>query len=67
MTPDPYLLSLIAEVDKTIDMVRPFWLEARDEGEKRKSLNRINELLDQRLALMAKRDGAQTPVPNVPL
>lgn len=51
-------IDLIAEVDKTIDMVRPFWLEARDEGEKRKNLNRINELLDQRLSLMRARDAA---------
>ncbi len=47
---------LIAEVDKTLSMIRSYWMESRDEGEKRKNLNRINDLLDQRLALMAKRD-----------
>lgn len=44
--------TLIAEVDKTLSMVREFWMAARDEGEKRKNMARINELLDQRNSLM---------------
>ncbi len=53
-------LTLIAELDKTISMVRTYWMEARDDGEKRKTLNRLNELLDERLRLMSARDAAQS-------
>ncbi len=53
-------LTLIAELDKTISMVRTYWMEARDDGEKRKNLTRLNELLDERLRLMSARDAAQS-------
>ncbi len=56
-TPLATYVSLITEVDKVLSLVRAFWMEARDDGEKRKHMNRLNELLDQRIALMAKRDG----------
>lgn len=47
--------TLITDVDNVLKVVGPIWLEARDE-EKRKHMIRVNELLDQRIALMAKRD-----------
>ncbi len=50
--------NLIAEVDKTLAMVRPFWMEARDPGEKQKHMNRINELLDQRNSLVRAAEAA---------
>ncbi len=57
--------SLISELDKTLSMVRTFWMEARDDGEKRKNTNRLNELLDERLRLMSARDAASklNPLP----
>lgn len=57
MNPPLTYVSLISDVDKTLSMVREYWTEARDENEKRKHLNRLNELLDQRWALMQKWDG----------
>lgn len=52
-------IHLIAEVDKTLDMVRAFWIESRDDGEKRKNQKRIDELLDERMRLMRARDAAK--------
>lgn len=52
--------TLIAELDKTLDMVRAFWLESRDDIEKGKNTKRLNELLDERLRLMKARDAIQT-------
>ena len=46
-----HYVTLIAEVDKTLAMVREFWMAARDPAEKQKNMNRINELLDQRNSL----------------
>lgn len=57
---DQYI-ALIAELDKTISMVRSFWIEARDEGEKRKNMLRLDQLLDERFRLMKLRD-ADAPV-----
>ncbi len=62
--PPLHYTDLIAEVDKTLSMIRSYWMEGRDAGEKSKHMTRINELLDQRLALMAKRDGVQTILPT---
>ena len=44
--------------DKTIDMVRSFWIESRDDIEKAKNMKRLNELLDERLRLMRAQDAA---------
>lgn len=52
-------VTLISELDKTISMVRTFWNESRDDNEKRKNMNRINELLDERIRLMHARDAAE--------
>ena len=55
--------TLIGEIDKTLAMVRTFWIEARDDNERAKSMKRINELLDKRLELIAARDaGPRTDV-----
>lgn len=56
MTPPLTYTSLIEEVDKTLTMVRDFWMNARDAEEKRRNRVRLDELLDQRFALMQKRD-----------
>ncbi len=61
MTPQTTYTSLIEEVDKVLSLVRAFWMEARDPGEKTKHRVRLDELLDQRFALMVKRDAANTP------
>ncbi len=53
--------ALIVEVDKTLSMVREFWLSAKTDhraDEERKNMNRINDLLDQRLSLTKARDAA---------
>lgn len=49
------VLSIIDELDKTIDRLRRLWLKAK--GEPRIVLREgIDELLDERLRLMKKRD-----------
>ncbi len=53
-------VNLISELDKTIEMVRSFWIESRDDVEKNKNMKRLDELLDERLRLMKARDAAQT-------
>ncbi len=49
---------LIAQCDKALSLMRVFWMEARDDGEKRKYMTQINEMLDQRLGLMAAQKAA---------
>jgi hypothetical protein len=49
-------IELIKELDKTISMVRAFWIEGRDQFEKVKWRKRLDELLDERLKLMNFRD-----------
>jgi hypothetical protein len=51
--------TLLAELDKTLSLVRSFWIESRDEFEKRKNQKRLDELLDERLRLMRARDAAE--------
>jgi len=51
-----HYIKLIEEVDKTLSLVRVYWLDGRDEFEKSKWMKRINELLDERLKLMKLRD-----------
>ncbi len=51
-------LTLIADFDKTIGMVRTMWMEAKDDAERAKMKTRLNELLDERLNLMRGRDAA---------
>lgn len=53
-----HYLTLIAEVDKVLSLVRTFWMEAKEDEEKRKHMNRLNELLDQRLSLMRAGEAA---------
>lgn len=53
-------LKLIAELDKTLSMVRSIWLDAKDAAEKTKWRVRIDELLDERLRLMKCRDALAT-------
>ncbi len=60
MTPtfSDHYSTLLGELDKTLSMVRGFWIEARDDNERTKSMKRLNELLDERLRLMKARDAA---------
>jgi len=51
-----HYIKLIEELDKTITMVRAFWQDGRDTGEKTKWRKRLDELLDERLKLMNLRD-----------
>lgn len=51
-------VALIGELDRMIGMARTFWIEARDDNERTKSMTRINGLLDERLRLMKARDEA---------
>lgn len=53
-------LKLIAELDKTLSMVRSLWLDANDAAEKTKWRVRLDELLDERLRLMKCRDALAT-------
>ncbi len=57
MTTLSHHATLIAEVDKVLSLVRGFWMDAKEPGEKTKYRVRLDELLDQRWALMQKRDG----------
>ena len=52
-------LKLIAELDKTLSMVRSLWLDA-NAAEKTKWRVRLDELLDERLRLMKCRDALAT-------
>ena len=62
MTIQQYLVP-IAEIDKTLSLVREMWLEASpDSPEKRKAMLRIDGLLDERFRLMKARDAAQADV-----
>lgn len=58
--------TLIAELDKTLSMVRGFWMEARCDTERTQSMKRIDDLLDERLRLMRARDAAAGLVPPNP-
>ena len=49
-------VKLIAEQDKNLEMLREFWMGARDNGEKAKVRVRLDEALDERLRLMKIRD-----------
>lgn len=49
-------IKLIAELDKTIAMIRTYWMDARDNSEKKKWRIRLDELLDERFRLMQARD-----------
>ncbi len=60
-----HYVTLIGELDKTIDLVRSFWIESRDDGEKRKNQKRIDDLLDERFRLMKARDAAALLQPPV--
>lgn len=64
--------TLIAELDKTLSIVREMWMEASPESpEKRKAMLRLDQLLDERLRLMKLRDGqpgaAAAPVVTAPV
>ncbi len=61
-----HYLTLIGELDKTLDLVRTFWIESRDDGEKRKNQGRIDQLLDERFRLMRARDAAAGLAPAQP-
>jgi hypothetical protein len=52
--------SLIDELDKTLALVRGFWVESISDHERKKNMERINQLLDERLRLMKGRDAAET-------
>lgn len=52
----------IAEIDKTLDLLRVTWLEAKFE-DKAKWMARIHSVLDARLLFMAIRDELSPPPP----
>ena len=47
----------IAELDKTLSMLRERWMESKL-ADKSKWMDRINSMLDERLRLMSLRDNA---------
>lgn len=50
---------LIEEIDGCLDLVRRMWLQAvaaKDHDNRRHYAEKINQLLDRRLVVMAKRD-----------
>jgi hypothetical protein len=47
----------IAELDKTLSMLREGWMESKL-ADKSKWMDRINSMLDERLRLMSLRDNA---------
>lgn len=47
----------IAELDKTLSMIRKGWMDAKP-AEKPKWMDQIDSMLDERLRLMSLRDGA---------
>jgi hypothetical protein len=53
-------IKLIAQLDKTLSMVRSLWMDAKASDEKNKWRVRLDELLDERSRLMKARDAAQT-------
>ncbi len=54
-----HYVNLIAELDKTLSMVRGWWMEAREGDPKRvEARKRLDELLDERKRLMGARDAA---------
>lgn len=57
-----HYVELIAELDKTIALVRGFWIESTGDNERKKNLERLNQLLDERLRLMRGRDASVTMV-----
>lgn len=63
-----HYIKLIEELDKTLSLVRSYWISGRDEFEKGKWMKRINELLDERLKLMNLRDidMVSEPSPKAP-
>ncbi len=56
LLPPDQCVTLIAELDKMLSMMRGVWIEARDDGERTKSMERINGMLDERMRLMRMRD-----------
>lgn len=50
--------TLIAQLDEVLGTVRVLWLDTSDPALRAKWRNRLDELLDQRLGLMALRDSA---------
>jgi hypothetical protein len=53
-------IKLIADLDKTLSMVRSLWLDAKATDEKNKWRVRLDEMLEERYRLMEARDAAQT-------
>lgn len=51
-------IRLIEELDRVLDTLRGFWLEAKTTAETAKHRNRIDALLDERLRLMGLRDSS---------
>lgn len=49
-------IKLIKELDSVLGMVRSLWMDATTVTEKARWMTRLNELLDERLRLMAERD-----------
>lgn len=49
---------LIAERDVLLGDLRKQWMEAREPGERRKAMNKINDNLDERSRLMRCRDAS---------
>ena len=50
-------IKLIAELDKTLSMVRSLWMDAKAPDEKNKWRVRLDELLDERSRLMQRLRG----------
>lgn len=57
---------MIAEMDKTLSMLRESWMAAVME-EKPRWLDRLNAMLDERFRLMKLRDGAPNQLSPAPV
>lgn len=53
-------IKLIAELDKTLSMVRSLWMDAKAPDEKNKWRVRLDELLDERSRLMQRLRGERS-------
>jgi hypothetical protein len=52
-------IKLIGELDRVLSQIRTLWMDGKTPEEKNKWRVRLDELLDERLRLMACRDAAK--------
>lgn len=52
-------VKLIAELDKVLDTLRGFWMEAKNDEERKKWRLRLDQSLDESIRLMKCRDAGK--------